>query len=552
MKTLPIGYDIYKHLFDSNCYYVDKTLILKEIIESTKDILIFHKPRLYGKTLLLTMIRTFFEKEINKHGQYINNSKYFEHSKIVKEYPECLQYNEEFPIIFLSMKHGVQPSFEMAWKSIADEISKEYIRHSYILLNEEISDSYKDTFQYYMRGIYNINECIGAINLLSECLSQAHKQQVIIIIDEYNTPIEHALIKGFCTEMLTFINSFYEKSITNNAHLKFAIMAGCYPHTVDTIFNSNKNIGFYDIYNTEYQQYFGITKDETENILDYYELSEEFEVCTSWYGGNISDDANMYNPWSLMNHISKGLTGKNIHYYPEAYSSNGEINKLIDILLEKYPDHKRTIEKLINYEYISPQFDNPKKSEPMNQIWIKLLNAGYLSVKTHSYVKNSDEISLAIPNKEVRLMWKKRIYQALYRSLSEIEPKTLEHFIINKNVAELQKVFNQILENNICIPSDGVYFYSHFVTTILSVHPKYIIYSDSAEKNFIIMKRPYIDKIALIFDVQVINGSNNITPLKNPKYNQLTNSLLEEGYSNVVIYRFHFQNNNCNIDIIQL
>ncbi|MEE1256008.1 MAG: AAA family ATPase [Lachnospiraceae bacterium] len=124
----------------------------------------------------------------------------------------------------------------MAWKSIADETSKEYIRHSYILLNEEISDSYKDTFQYYMRGIYNINECIGAINLLSECLSQAHKQQVIIIIDEYNTPIEHALIKGFCTEMLTFINSFYEKSITNNAHLKFAIMAECYPHTVDTIF----------------------------------------------------------------------------------------------------------------------------------------------------------------------------------------------------------------------------------------------------------------------------------------------------------------------------
>ena len=230
MKTkrpLPIGVDSYKKIIDKPYYYVDKTLLIKDILDKGGEVNLFTRPRRFGKTLALTMLQSFFEKEIDNKGAIVDNSKYFQNTKIAATGKGYMQHMGQYPVIFLTLKSAKQPNFEMAYASLTDEIQKEYYRHRYVLDANALSDMQKEAYQNIMNGKAEAVTYAKSLQFLSECLKQCHNKNTIILLDEYDVPLENAYFRGFYTEMIDFIRSLFESALKTNPSLEFAVITGC-------------------------------------------------------------------------------------------------------------------------------------------------------------------------------------------------------------------------------------------------------------------------------------------------------------------------------------
>lgn len=448
-KQVPIGYDNYKEVIDKNLYYVDKTLLIKELLDKLGKVNLFTRPRRFGKTLALSMLRTFFEINMDVYGNMTDNSRYFEGMKIMQAGEIYTSKLGQYPVISLSLKSGKQPNFEMARESLIDEIVKEYERHRYVLLGESLLASVKEKYQQIMERKAQPIAYAKALEFLSSCLKQYHNKNVIILIDEYDVPLENAYFAGFYDEMIGFVRSLFESALKTNDNLEFSVVTGCLRISKESIFTGLNNLKIISILNLYYAEYFGFTQSEVEDMLDFYELGHKLDEVKEWYNGYVFGDTQVYNPWSIINYIDTAKGHRDA--FPKPYWSNTSSNSIVRELIEAADDDtKREIEALIAGEVIEkPVHEDITYADiyrTQDNLWNFLFFTGYLKVVAQRFDGDTIYLSLAIPNAEIKYIYRNTILEwfdikirgcdlsELYTALREKDTEKIEEAVTNQLV----------------------------------------------------------------------------------------------------------------------
>ena len=345
-KPLPIGIDNFEKLITRGYYFIDKTLFIKDLLDNKGSVSLFTRPRRFGKTLNMSMLQYYFEDMRDEFtGEKKDNSYLFEGLNIMDCGDEYTSHMGKYPVINLSLKSAKQGTLELAFKCLREEISNEFRRHQYILE----SDKLKVEKEEYMKIVSKSDDMslyITALKFLSHCLEKYYNKKAIILIDEYDVPLESAFFKGFYDEMIDFLRSLFESALKTNVSLEFAVITGCLRISKESIFTGLNNLKIISILDERYDEYFGFTDDEVKKICEDYEMKQKDEIVREWYNGYIFGNANIYNPWSVIQYIDD--LKENINRYPSSYWANTSSNSIVKSLIERADDEiKSEIEDLI-------------------------------------------------------------------------------------------------------------------------------------------------------------------------------------------------------------
>lgn len=300
-KKVAIGYEFYKQVIDRNCYYVDKTLLIRDILDSSVLVNLFTRPRRFGKTLAIQMLKVFFEDERDRQGNKIDNNRYFEGKKIMSCGEKYTERMGQYPVISLTLKSAKQPNFEMAYQLLRDAIREEFRRHWYVHESGVLMEDDKVKFKRLMEAKGESSEYATALAFLSQCLYQYHGKNAVILIDEYDVPLENSYFRGFYDQMIDFIRSLFESSLKTNTYLEFAVITGCLRISRESIFTGLNNLKVISVLNREYVDAFGFTQEEVDQMLADYGFLDKREEVKKWYNGYLFGQTEIYNPWSVVN-----------------------------------------------------------------------------------------------------------------------------------------------------------------------------------------------------------------------------------------------------------
>ena len=379
-KKISIGMEDFKTIIDKDGYFVDKTLMIQKLIKSNAMVTLFTRPRRFGKTLNQFMIRRFFEDEVTEKGEKVDNGYLFDGLKITECGEEIMKHSQQYPVIFLTLKSAKQPDFEMAYACLIDEICKEFQRHSYVLAGE-MPQRNRERFEKIQLGKGSRDEYAKALGFLSECLFKYHGKNTIILIDEYDVPLENAYFRGFYDEMIDFIRSLFESALKTNPYLERSVITGCLRISKESIFTGLNNLKIDSVLRTEYGDSFGFTESEVEEMLAYYNLQGELPEVKRWYDGYLFNDIEIYNPWSIINYVYD--RDRKITQFALPYWSNTSSNSIIrEMVGEADQKAKADLETLINGGTIEKQVHEDITYGDIHQtqdnLWNFLFFTGYL------------------------------------------------------------------------------------------------------------------------------------------------------------------------------
>lgn len=463
-KLLPVGIDDYKELISQNYYYVDKTLFIKELIDNLSKVNLFTRPRRFGKTLNLSMLKYFFEKPLDGNSnQYL-----FSDKKIGEAGEKYARYQERYPVIQLSLKSGKQPDFESSYKMLKLEIAKEYRRHAYIISGLE-SDIDRKKYMVLSDENTDSSAWLEALAFLSRCLEEYHKEKVIVLIDEYDVPLENAYYCGFYNQMISFIRSLFESALKSNPSLGFAVITGCLRISRESIFTGLNNLRIISILNAGYSEHFGFVQNEADKLLSYYHLEEKSELIKEWYDGYVFGKTEVYNPWSLINFISDLTMSQNA--LPVEYWSNTSSNLIIKDLLTKSTDQIRdeleilvqngTIEKTVHEDIT---YQDIYESE--ENLWNFLFFTGYLKAVEVKMCGDDRVVVLKIPNKEVKKIYRQQIILWSRNTLHSRDLTGLFRAVLCGDAEGLQKELSRLLITSVSYMDNAEDFYHGFLLGI--------------------------------------------------------------------------------------
>ena len=345
-KPLPIGIDNFEKLITRGYYFIDKTLFIKDLLDNKGAVSLFTRPRRFGKTLNMSMLQYYFEDMRDEFtGEKKDNCYLFEGLNIMDCGEEYTSHMGKYPVINLSLKSAKQPTFERAFEELKKQIAYEYDRHKFILQDDKLSDK-KERYLKIADVKGNISDYSNSLQFLSQCLEKYYNKKVIILIDEYDVPLENAFFEGFYDDMISFIRSLFESALKTNSSLEFAVITGCLRISKESIFTGLNNLEIISILNKSYDEYFGFTNEEVKRICEDYKIENKYELIKEWYNGYIFGNANVYNPWSVVRFV-KNLK-IDINEYPSSYWANTSSNSIVKSLIERADDEiKSEIEDLI-------------------------------------------------------------------------------------------------------------------------------------------------------------------------------------------------------------
>lgn len=548
-KQLPIGYDSFKKLISENLYYVDKTLLIKDILDKKSQVNLFTRPRRFGKTLTLSMLRAFFEN-------VPSNRELFSGLKIMNAGEIYTNQMGKYPVISLSLKSAKQPNFEMAYESIIDEVSKEYQRHVYVLDSVRLFDAEKEQYRRIMEKNAKEIEYAKALEFLSACLAKVHEQSVIILIDEYDVPLENAYFTGFYNEMIDFIRSLFESALKTNENLKFAVITGCLRISKESIFTGLNNLEIHSILNQDYSEHFGFIQSEVDEMLEYYQLQDKKMELKEWYDGYLFGKTEVYNPWSVINYVKAAKTDSMA--YPKPYWSNTSSNSIVRELIERADSTvKQEIEGLLLGETIEKSVQDDITYEDIyktqDNLWSFLLFTGYLKKVDERFEQDKVQLTMAIPNAEIRYIYRNTIlewfqnkvdkadFRELYTAIQSGEVKTMEETITNQLVETIS--FYDYAEN----------YYHGFLCGLLKACPGFAILSNRESgtgRPDIIMKTPSVRGMAVIMELKVVKSFDEMEAgcaqaLEQIEEQNYESALWQEGYRKIVKYGICFYRKEC-------
>ncbi len=560
IKPIPIGVEFYKQMIENGYYYIDKTLLIKDILEQGSMVTLFTRPRRFGKTLAQTMLRTFFEKEILPDGSVADNSVYFHGKKIMEAGEEYTKYMGQYPVIFLSLKSAKQPTYEMAYRSLIDEIRKEYDRHSYILEASYITEDVKERYNSILNMKADQTTSAKAIAFLSECLEKYHKQKVIILLDEYDVPLENAYFSGFYNEMFSFIRSLFESALKTNESLKFAVVTGCLRISRESIFTGLNNLKVVSVLDETYAEYFGFKQNEVDNFLEAYGIPERKSEIKNWYDGYLFGNTEIYNPWSIINYVYD-IVYKNTEF-PKPYWSNTSSNSIVRELIDTVDNNtKNELEKLIAGGAIEKPvheditYEDIYKSQ--DNLWNFLFFTGYLKAFKKSFIEEQIYLSMTIPNKEILYIYKNTIQEWFGNKIKTLDFSEMYKAIIDGDTKVFEDYLREQLRGSISFLDSAENFYHGFLLGLLGGLQEYEKLSnrESGEERYDIVLKPYDErKPAIILELKRVKRFTEMENMCQKALQQIEDrhydaELLDEGYMFIKKYGICFCKKSCMVMI---
>jgi hypothetical protein len=555
-KPLAIGVEDYKKIVEKPYYYVDKTLFVKELIDKCGTVNLFTRPRRFGKTLALSMLRTFFEKEMDAEGNEIDNSHYFDGMKIMEEGETYTRHQGQYPVISMSLKSAKQPDFELSYRMLEEQIAIEFRRHRYVLKKDVLLENEKNRFEALMMQKANRAEMASALKFLSDCLEKYHKKKVIILLDEYDVPLENAYFCGFYDEMLGFLRSLFESALKTNDSLEFAVITGCLRISRESIFTGLNNLKILSLLSNQYVEYFGFIQDEVTQMLTDYEILDRKEIVKQWYNGYLFGKKEVYNPWSVINYVDDAVFGE--EEFPKPYWSNTSSNSIIRELVDRADSVvKKEIEDLIAGGRIrKPVHEEITYADihtSKDNLWNFLFFTGYLKTTGKSLNGNEMYLELAIPNEEVRYIYQNTIREWFDQKIKIQDFVPFYQALLHGQEEKVEQVTKQYLRESISYYDTKEDYYHGFFLGLLVQLQDYEVLSNRESGNGRpdILLKPY-DELnpAVIIEVKWTNKFSQMETKCQEALSQIENQdyeagILEEGYKNILKYGICFCKKSC-------
>ena len=471
-KQIAIGVEDFKKIIDKGGYFVDKTLMIQSLIESQAMVTLFMRPRRFGKTLNQFMIRRFFEDERTRSGERIDNGYLFDGLKITACGEEVLQHQQQYPVIFLSLKSAKQPNFEEAYKKICRALAEEFRRHQYLLEGNSLADDQKIMFQKIMAEQADYSAYNDALKFLSECLWQYHGKNTIILIDEYDVPLENAYLEGFYDRMIQFIRSLFESALKTNPYLEKSVITGCLRISKESIFTGLNNLETDSVLHTRYADSFGFTEDEVKAMLAYYDLAAELPEVKRWYDGYLFNETEIYNPWSILKYVNDRKD--KVTKFALPYWSNTSSNSIVREMVGEADDEaKADLETLINDGTIEKPVHEDITYGDIHQsqdnLWNFLFFTGYLKKISERKDESGETLylTMAIPNTEIKTIYKNSIAYWFDQRMKETDRSPLKHALETGDCEAAEDFINRQLADTISYYDYAENFYHGFMAGLL-------------------------------------------------------------------------------------
>lgn len=437
-KPLPIGVSDFKSA-TTNYYYVDKTLLIRDFLNAIPMVSLFTRPRRFGKTLNMDMLRVFFEKTPE------DTSIYFKDKYIWQCGDYYTKHQGQYPVIFLSFKDVKCSSWQETFQKISKLISLEFMRHNELESSSVLSSYEKE--QYHRFASENINEvdCQMGLQLLSLLLHKHYDKECVIIIDEYDTPIQQGHLCDFYNEIVDFMRNFFSGGLKDNPHLAFGFLTGILRVAKESIFSGMNNLKTNSILDNNYSSYFGFTNEEVRDMLAYYDYEDKYQEICEWYDGYRFGNSEIFNPWSVINYISDQCFPKAI------WQSTGSNDIIGEIIGTATPEINENLYKLFCGNTVTTYVDTsviyPEVQNNPNSIYSFLLVAGYLKV-AEIYPQNDGNYmcDVAIPNKEILYVYEKEVLNRTNQNNVSI---SIHQAIFSKDTSKLQSLLEDCMLKSI-------------------------------------------------------------------------------------------------------
>lgn len=454
-KTLPIGISDYVRA-QADYYYVDKTLLIKEFLDRKPLVSLFTRPRRFGKTLNMDMLRVFFEISDE------DTSKYFKDKAIWKCGVEYRGHQGKYPVIFLTFKDVKFNSWKDTLNKIGNLLQEEFGRHQELATSDKLADYEKTYFAKIINGDASKVDLTASLEKLSKMLAKHYKKAPIIIIDEYDTPIQEGYSKDFYDEIIGFMRNFFSGAFKDNKNLTYGFLTGILRIAEESIFSGLNNLTVNSVMDEEYDKYFGFTSSEVREMLEYYGVLDKEKELKDWYDGYLFGSSEIYNPWSVIQYISKGCI-------PQAYWVNTGKNEILeDVLKVATDDITERLYSLLQGERVIVRIDQnvvyrSLLEEPAN-IYSLLLVAGYLKTpKKELQADGSYLCEVSIPNREIAAVYKSEILAHLLQigAITRTTANKIAESLYANDYKRMQKAIAEYMDKSISFYDAGAEGFYH-------------------------------------------------------------------------------------------
>lgn len=562
-KKLPVGVDSFSKLIRQNFYYIDKTDLLMNLLNNWAEVNLFTRPRRFGKSLNMSMMQTFFEIGCDKT--------LFDGLKISEEKELCQEYMGQFPVISVSLKGVEGQNFQEALAAMKWIIGQEALRFRFLLDSSRLSAEDKEIYRQLIEvgkgesGLFIMsNDTLGAsLKILSDLLCRHYGKGVILLIDEYDVPLDKAFQYGYYDQMVSLLRIVFGNVLKTNSSLYFTVLTGCLRISKESIFTGLNNLKTLTITNAQFDEYFGFTDKEVREMLSYYELEEHYETMKEWYDGYRFGKTDVYCPWDAINFCDDLRADDEA--YPQNYWSNTSGNAIVHRLLNKADSvTKNEIENLIAgneiIKEIHQELTYSELDQSVENLWSVLFTTGYLTQRGRV---DGRKYRLAIPNREIRELFITQIRE-WFRQTSRNDTGTLETFcqaFPQKNAAKIEELLNEYLWHTISIRDISgrekkENFYHGILQGLLRYKENWLIKSnaESGEGYSDILIEIPESRTGIIIEIKYAEGAafdlschKAVEQIREKHYDAI---LLEDGMENIIKYGIAFYKKRCKVLLV--
>ena len=553
-KKLPVGIDSFEKLRREAFYYVDKTGLIIDLLNNWGEVNLFTRPRRFGKTLNMSMLKSFFEIGADRT--------LFDGLAISRETALCEAYMGRFPVVFVSLKGVDGLTFEEAYGMLRRILRSEFSRLGFLKQSERIAEDDKRPFERFLKEQDTMDDVQESLKMLSSLLYQHYGQKTILLIDEYDVPLDKAFQHGYYKEMVALIRSLFGQALKTNDYLQFAVLTGCLRVSKESIFTGLNNFKVLSITDSRFDEHFGFTDAEVKTLLDDYNLTAHYGETREWYDGYRFGSVDVYCPWDVINHVDRLCGEPNAE--PQAYWINTSGNDLVRRFVDKADKTTQgeierliageAIEKAVRLELTYNEIDNS-----IDNLWSVLFTTGYL---TQAGKVERSVYKLIIPNREVREVFILQI-QEWFKETVVHDEKPMQAFcqaFLDGNAEEIQKRLTVILGKMISIldtkakDDQKENFYHGLLLGLLRSEPNWLILSnaESGDGFSDILIEPEDPDTGIVIEVKyspTLAGMESacVTALEQIKSKRYDERLRNEGRENVTAFGIAFCKKRCRV-----
>lgn len=553
-KKLPIGIENFAELQKEDFYYIDKTVLIKELLTGQAKVTLFTRPRRFGKSLNMSMLKYFFELGTDK--------KLFSKLKISEETALCEEYMGKYPVISVSLKGMNAGNYEKALEMAVEVIRSEARRFQYLLDSERLTSYDKEAFIALLQEDMKEGTLCSSLKVLSELLEKHHGSKVILLIDEYDVPLAKAFERGYYDQMVLFIRNMFEYALKTNESLKFAVLTGCMRISKESIFTGLNNLKVLSVAEVQFDEAFGFTDKEVRELLEYYELSDHYNEIKEWYDGYQFGNAEVYCPWDVINYCDALRVEP--YAQPKNYWSNTSSNEAVRRFIQESDKAsvRREIENLVAGEVIKKEIHQELTYKDMyasiDNLWSVLFTTGYLTQKGKP---EDNRFPLAIPNMEIRNIFTTQIMDFFKENVPK-NRAALNEFckaLKNGDAEGVEKQLTEYLRRTISIRDTFVKkqmkenFFHGILLGILSFGDTWSVSSnrEAGDGYSDILVETDDGETGIILELKYADDGNLDTACKKAlaqiNRNRYEEILLDEGVPHILKYGIAFYKKRCRV-----